>query len=121
MKRIFKRCLLAAPVIMFYSLFSFHAFLISGCSSDSTHGGGGGAKVVSSPSPVVVLSAYSTDSTHGGGGPRVLSFTDIRKHSCRFHSRAGLQDSRLQINGFFYGYHTWRWWCKNADSGNDSR
>lgn len=74
MKRIFKRCLLAAPVIMFYSLFSFHAFMISGCSSDSTHGGGGGTKVVSSPSPVVVLSAYSTDSTHGGGGPRVLSF-----------------------------------------------
>jgi hypothetical protein len=73
MKWIIKRCLLAAPVIMFYSLFSFHAFLISGCSTDTTRGGGGGPRVVSSPSTVVVLSAYSTDTTHGGGGgPRVL-------------------------------------------------
>ena|SRR5258705_3904483 len=72
MKWILKRCMLAAPVIMFYSLFSFHAFLISGCSTDSTHGGGG-PRVAGSPSPIVTLSAYSTDSTHGGGGPRVLS------------------------------------------------
>ena len=72
MKWIIKRCLLAAPVIIFYSLFSFHAFMISGCSSDSTHGGGG-PRVAGSALPVVTLSAYSTDSTHGGGGPRVLS------------------------------------------------
>lgn len=73
MKWIIKRCLLAAPVIMFYSLFSFHAFLISGCSTDTTRGGGG-PRVAGSPSPVVTLSAYSTDSTgHGGGSPRVLS------------------------------------------------
>lgn len=74
MKWIFKRCLLAAPAIIFYSLFSFHAFLLTSCSTDTTGHGGGGPKISSSPSPVVQLSAYSTDSTgHGGGGPKVLS------------------------------------------------
>ena len=77
MKWIFKRGLLAAPAIIFYSLFSFHACLVTGCSTDTTGNGGGGPKV-SSPSPVVQLSAYSsTDTTGNGGGPKVISLRTL--------------------------------------------
>ena len=72
MKWIFKRCLLAAPAIIFYSLFSFHACLLTGCSTDTT-GNGGGPKISGTQSPTLQLSAYSsTDSTGNGGGPKVL-------------------------------------------------
>ena len=75
MKWILKRCLLAAPAIIFYSLFSFHACLISGCSTDTTGHGGGGPKIAGSSTPELRLSAYSsTDSTGPGGSPKVLSF-----------------------------------------------
>jgi hypothetical protein len=70
MKWILKRCLLAAPAIIFYSLFSFHACLLTGCSTDTTGHGGGGPRISGTSSPVLQLSAFnSTDSTgHGGGG-----------------------------------------------------
>jgi hypothetical protein len=79
MKWIFKRCLFAAPAIMFYSLLISIACLVPGCkqkvpvsstysSTDSTPPGGGGPRILQ-------LSAYSsTDSTPpGGGGPKLLS------------------------------------------------
>jgi hypothetical protein len=61
MKWIFKRGLLAAPAIIFYSLFSFHACLVSGCKAPS--------------SSDVRLSAYSTDSTGPGGNPKIIILT----------------------------------------------
>ena len=63
----FKKGLLAAPAIIFYSLFSFHACLLTGCSTDTTD-------------MVVVVQEFrvhhhpyfvhlcSTDSTGRGGG-----------------------------------------------------
>lgn len=80
MKWIFKRCLFAAPAIMFYSLLISIACLVPGCkqkvpvsstysSTDSTPPGGGGPRMLQ-------LSAYSsTDSTPpvGGGSPKLLS------------------------------------------------
>ena len=90
MKWIIKRCLLAAPVIMFYSLFSFHAFLISGCSTDTTRGGGGGPRVLylqtsgkipagstvvlgcTTPGCKLAAVAASTDTTAPPGGVRML-------------------------------------------------
>ena len=65
MKWILKRCLLAAPAIIFYSLFSFNVCLITGCGSGPTGSGSPGKK-----SPVL-LSATSTDSS----GPKVTIHT----------------------------------------------
>ena len=79
MKWILKRGLLAAPAIIFYSLFSFHACLLTGCSTDTTGHGGGGPRISGTSSPVLQLSAFSsTDSTgHGGGGVLSLQTSGI--------------------------------------------
>ncbi len=58
MKWILKRCLLAAPAIIFYSLFSFNVCMITGCGSGPTEP----AKTPGKPTPVLV-SATSTDSS----------------------------------------------------------
>jgi hypothetical protein len=76
MKWILKRCLLAAPAIIFYSLFSFNVCLITGCGSSDSTGPGGGPRISGTSTPVLQLSAYnSTDSTPpvGGGSPKLLS------------------------------------------------
>jgi|SRR5450432_1351686 hypothetical protein len=46
MKKIFKRALFGLPLFAFYFTFSFHAILISGCSTDSNRGGGGGGPLI---------------------------------------------------------------------------
>ena len=57
MKWIFKRCLLAAPAIIFYSLLICFACLVTGCKQKQP-----------------ILSVYnSTDSSGPGGSPKVLS------------------------------------------------
>ena len=58
MKWIIKRCLLAAPMIIFYSFFSFNVCLITGCGSGTPQGTSSPSK----PAPVL-LSATSTDSS----------------------------------------------------------
>jgi hypothetical protein len=63
MKWIFKRCLLAAPAIIFYSLFSFNVCLITGCGSSDSTGPNNNPRRVSP----VLLSVNSTDSS----GPKV--------------------------------------------------
>jgi hypothetical protein len=46
MKKIFKRALFGLPLFAFYFTFSFHAILISGCSTDSNRGSGPGPKTI---------------------------------------------------------------------------
>ena len=58
MKWILKRCLLAAPAIIFYSLFSFNVCLVTGCASGPTEP----PKTPGKPGPVLI-SATSTDSS----------------------------------------------------------
>jgi hypothetical protein len=68
MKWILKRCLLAAPAIIFYSLFSFNVCLVTGCnSSDSTGPNNNPRKVT----PLQLSVQSSTDST----GPKVILHT----------------------------------------------
>lgn len=75
MKWILKRCLLVAPAIIFYSLFSFNVCLVSGCGSTDSSGPGGGPRISGTSSSGLRLSAYgSTDSSGPGGSPKVLSF-----------------------------------------------
>jgi hypothetical protein len=58
MKWILKRCLLAAPAIIFYTFFSFNVCLISGCGSGNPTGTSNPGKAAP-----VLLSATSTDSS----------------------------------------------------------
>jgi hypothetical protein len=93
MKSIFKRALLAVPVVALYFTLGFHACLITSCSTDSTGHGGGGPKIVLSSGNPTDTKSFINLQTAGeipAGSQLVLS---CASRDCKIYLPNGSTDS----------------------------